>query len=61
MPITDARAVVVAVDRGGVVVELRWRLGGEANVRYQALKMRDGRIVDMQDYLDATAARRAVR
>jgi ketosteroid isomerase-like protein len=52
---------VVAVDRGGVVVELRWRLGGEANVRYQALKMRDGRIVDMQDYLDATAARRAVR
>jgi hypothetical protein len=46
-----------------VVVALRWRFKGDLEPRrqYQALKLRDGLVVDMQDYRDERAARRALR
>jgi len=53
----------VATGDAGVVVELRYRLGSsdEVHQQYQALRMRDGRVFDMQDYRQKKAAVRAVR
>jgi hypothetical protein len=58
----EAHASVVATSDAGVVVELRWRRANDPEmiVRYQALKLRDGLIVDMQGYRDRSAARRAL-
>ena len=59
---THAQAQVVAAGDKGFVVALRWRsAGAEADhQRYQALKLRDGLIFDMQDYLRERDARRAI-
>jgi hypothetical protein len=63
LEVTDAEAHVVACSEVGVVVALRWHLNGTGEVhrRYQALKLRDGLVYDMQDYREERAARRAVR
>ena len=63
MEVTDAAAHVVASNEVGVVVALRWQVSGtdEINRRYQALKLRDGLVYDMQDYREEGAARRALR
>jgi hypothetical protein len=62
MTIRDAEAEVVASGHAGVVVELRYRLGSSSEVHqhYQALRMRDGQVFDMQDYHQKKAAVRAV-
>lgn len=41
----------MAIEKAGVIVALRWRVkgSGEENVQYQALRIRDGLIFDMQD------------
>jgi hypothetical protein len=59
----EAEARVVATSGAGVVVELRWRRTSDPEliVRYQALKLRDGLIVDVQGYRDRSAAHRALR
>lgn len=59
---TDAEARVVASSDLGVVVSLRWRLRGDGEVHreYQALKLRDGLLFDMQAYRQERAARRAI-
>ena len=58
----EARAQVIAANPVGVVVALRWRGRGsdEEHRRYQVLKLRDGLVVDMQDYLREPAALRAI-
>jgi len=63
LEVTDAEAHVVASSEVGVVVALRWRVNGSGEVhrQYQALKLRDGLVYDMQDYREERAARRAVR
>ena len=63
LEVTDAEAQVVASSEVGVVVALRWQVNrsGEIHRRYQALKLRDGLVYDMQDYSQERAARRAVR
>jgi hypothetical protein len=52
----------VAEDKG-VVVELRWRdtSSDEEFRQYQMLRMRDGLVVDMQDFRQEKSARRALR
>ena len=62
MEVTDAEAQVVASSEVGVVVALRWHVSGSGEIhrRYQALKLRDGLVYDMQDYREERAARRAV-
>ena len=61
--VTEAEADVVGSNEVGVVVALRWQAkgSGELHRRYQALKLRDGLVYDMQDYREERAARRAVR
>ena len=46
-----------------MVVELRWRVEGsdDESSQYQALRIRDGLIFDMQDYRRQDQAQRAVR
>ena len=63
MEVTDAEAHVVASSEVGMVVALHWQVNrsGEIHRRYQALKLRDGLVYDMQDYLEERAARRAVQ
>jgi hypothetical protein len=63
LEVTDAEAQVVASNEVGVVVALRWQVhrSGEVHRQYQALKLRDGLVYDMQDYREERAARRAVR
>jgi hypothetical protein len=63
MEVTDAEARVVAPNEVGIVVVLRWQVNGtdEIHRRYQALKLRDGLVYDMQDYREEGAARRALR
>lgn len=58
----EAAAHVIAANDAGVVVALRWRTGGsdEHHRRYQVLKLRDGLVFDMQDYLREPAALRAI-
>jgi hypothetical protein len=60
--VADAEAQVVASSDVGVVVSLRWRLKGAEEVyrEYQALKLRDGLVFDMQAYRQERAARRAI-
>ena len=52
----------MASNDAGVVVELRWReqASDESYRRYQALKMRDGLVFDMQDYRQEKQARAAL-
>ena len=59
---TDAEAQVVASSDVGVVVSLSWRLRGndEVHREYQALKLRDGLVFDMQAYRQERSARRAI-
>jgi hypothetical protein len=54
---------VVATEPAGVVVELRWRVksSDQSHRQYQALRMRDGLVFDMQDYREERSARRALR
>jgi hypothetical protein len=63
LEVTDAEAHVVTSSEVGVVVALRWQVNGSGEVhrQYQALKLRDGLVYDMQDYREERAARRAVR
>jgi hypothetical protein len=60
--VTDAEARVIASSDLGVVVSLRWRLrgGDEVHLEYQALKLRDGLVFDMQAYRQERPARRAI-
>jgi hypothetical protein len=60
---TGVEARVVDSSSRGVLVELKWRERGieTDRQRYQALRVRDGVIVDMQDYLHERDARRALR
>ncbi len=53
----------MAAEERGVVVELRWReTSSEDEFRlYQMLRMRDGQVVDMQDFRQEKSARRALR
>jgi hypothetical protein len=53
----------VASSEAGVVVALRWRFNGSGEIhrQYQALKLRDGLVYEMQDHHEERAARRAVR
>jgi hypothetical protein len=62
MEVTDAEAHVVASNEVGVVVALRWQVNrdGEIHRRYEALKLRDGLVYEMNDYRQERAARRAV-
>jgi hypothetical protein len=55
-------AQVVADSETGVVVALRWRTkdSDAEHELYQALKLRDGLVFDMQDYRRERDARRAV-
>ena len=61
--IAQADAKVVAVEEGGVVVALHWRVKGseDEHAQYQALRFRDGLVFDMQDYRRQDQAQRAVR
>ena len=54
---------MVASNEVGVVVALNWRATGSSQRqhRYEALKVSDGLIYDMQDYLSERDARRALR
>lgn len=63
LEIEHAEANVVAAGRAGMVVALRWRIKGSAadNCQFQALRMRDGLIFDMQDYRRRDQAERVVR
>jgi hypothetical protein len=63
LEVTDAEARVVASNDVGVVVALRWQVGGthEMHRLYQVLKLRDGLVYDMQDYREERVARRALR
>ena len=58
---THVRAQVIAETAGGVVVELRWREPERSTdvELYQVLRLRDGKIVDMQDFERRQAALRA--
>lgn len=63
LQIEHAEAKVVAAGRAGVVVALRcWIKGSAANhCQFQALRMRDGLVFDMQDYRRRDEAERVVR
>ena len=58
----DARAEVVAETPGSIVVALRWREldHPDASELFQVLRLRDGKVFDMQDYPDRHAAMKAV-
>jgi hypothetical protein len=53
----------VASNEVGILVALRWQVSGtdEIRRRFQALKLRDGLVYDMQGYRDERTARRALR
>ncbi len=53
----------MAIEKAGVIVALRWRVkeSEDENVQYQALRMRDGLVFDMQDYRRREQAQRALR
>jgi hypothetical protein len=61
------RAEVIAEAPGGVVVQLRWREPERAKPTelFQVLRLRDGKVADMEDFerrrpaLKAAAAKRA--
>jgi len=61
--ITHAEAKVVAIEKAGVVVALRWQVKGseDEHRQYQALRIRDGLVFEMQDYRRLEQAQRAVR
>jgi hypothetical protein len=63
LEVADAEARVIASNELGVVVALRWQVSGtdEIHRQYQALRLRDGLVYDMEDYRDERAARRALR
>jgi hypothetical protein len=54
---------VIASSETGVVVSLSWRTppAPELLHQFQALRLRDGKIFDMQDHRDRRAALRAVQ
>lgn len=56
--VADARAEVIAATPNGVVVRLGWTDAARRTPveMFQVLRMRDGRVVDMQDYEQRRAA-----
>jgi hypothetical protein len=60
--IADPRAAVIGATGSGVVVGIRWRETDPPADRqlYQVLRLRDGRVVDMQDHPSRGAALKAV-
>jgi hypothetical protein len=61
--ILDADARIIASSEYGVVVALKWRVDGsdDAHRQYQAIKLREGLVFDIQDYRQERAARLAIR
>ncbi|MDQ6727423.1 MAG: hypothetical protein M3066_14830 [Actinomycetota bacterium] len=61
--ILDPHAQVLAATEEGVVVKLRWREPSSLKVHelFQVLRMREGRIVDIQDHAHRKTALKAVR
>ncbi len=57
----DVKAEVIADALDGVVVALRWREPDVPNAfeLFQVLRLRDGKIVDMQDFERRQAAMKA--
>jgi hypothetical protein len=62
LEVSHAEARVVDSNQMGVVVALGWQTkwSAELNHRYQALKLRDGLVHDIQDYRNERAARRVL-
>ncbi len=60
--ISDPRAKVVAARGSRLVVEWCWRQGtsGTESEVFQVLRLRDGKIVDMQDHADRRRALKAL-
>ncbi len=61
--ILDPHAQVLIATEEGVVVILRWREPTSSKVHelFQVLRMRDGRVVDIQDHAHRKTALKAVR
>ena len=60
--VVDLRAKVIAATSAGVVVGLQWRRWDRPGAceLFQVLRLRDGRIVDMQDHRGQKEALRAI-
>jgi hypothetical protein len=60
--IVDPQAEVIGATNAGVVVGLRWRETSPPATRelFQVLRLRGGKVVDMQDHADRRAALKAV-
>jgi len=58
----DPDARVIAATGDGVVVGLRWRGSASSTPRelFQVLRLRAGKVVDMEDHPDRQAALKAV-
>ncbi len=58
----DSRAQLVAQTDAGLVVGLQWRRpdGRDTAELFQVLRVRDGKIVDMQDCRDRLEALKAI-
>ncbi len=52
----------MAVTKAGVVVRLQWREPSSSapSELFQVLRLRDGKVVDMEDHADRLSALRAV-
>ncbi len=61
--VADARAEVIAANTAGLVVRLGWTdsARGTSVEMFQVLRMRDGQVIDIQDYEQRRPALRAVR
>lgn len=61
--VAEVRAEVIAANAVGVVVRLGWTdaARGTSVEMFQVLQMRDGQVVDMQDYEQRRPALKAVR
>ncbi len=56
----DPRAQVVAQTDAGLVVGLQWRRPDRSAELFQVLRLRGGKIVDMQDCRDRLEALKAI-
>ena len=61
--VADVRGKVIAANAAGVVVQLGWTdaARGASVEMFQVLRMRDGQVVDMQDYEQRRPALKGVR